>query len=596
MPITLRFQSGYKSIAALNDIELPDFTVITGLNGSGKSQLLEAILQNNSGVQALSENRELANRKHVTHASLSPNNSGAVDPNKLRQSVQNIINQFNQYRQRKQQNGNTQLQQIIKDQKQIRLLNIISEESQKPIDDLSDEDFYKHYPIDDGLTVNDVFQQNFSVLFKRYHTKFEDNLVSEFRFTRYNEGSFLERDEFIQKYGPPPWELVNRVLEESRVNYRINDPVGTHRDVPFTLKLVNQTSGAEINFSDLSSGEKVLVSLALSLYNLGVQVDFPEILLMDEPDAPLHPSMTKHFIEVLRKVFVEEKGVKVILTTHSPSTIALSPEDSIYVMGIGEPRLAKTSKDQALSILTSGVPALSVNYENRRQVFVESKYDQLFYELINRKLSSIYPSEVTLDFLCAKKDGSSGCEEVKEIVVKLSEFGNTNIFGIIDWDGKNRTSEKVKVLGEKHRYSIENYLLDPLVLPAYLIREKFVDKSVYGLSGTESFYDIKSFSEDRLQHIVDTFVADISELKPNGETDEVQICFLENGIAVNMPTWYLMFQGHDLEGFMKDKYRQLQRFRREGDFKKEIIQKLYDDIPEIFSRDLSELFSSIRES
>lgn len=596
MPITLKFQSGYKSITALDDIELPDFTVITGLNGSGKSQLLEAILQNNAGVQALSEDRELANRKHVTHVSLAPNNSGAIDPTHLRKSVQNIINQFNQYKQRKQKNGNIQLNQIIRDPKQIQLLNIIAEDSQKQLDDLSDQDFYEHYPIDDGLTINDVFQQNFSILFKRYHTKFEDNLVSEFRYTKYNEGSFLERDEFIQKYGPPPWDLVNRVLEESRVNYLVNNPVGSHRDVSFALKLTNKTSGAEINFSDLSSGEKVLVSLALSLYNLSVQVEFPEILLMDEPDAPLHPSMTKHFIKVLRKVFVEEKGVKVILTTHSPSTIALSPEESIYVMGTEEPRLAKTSKDQALSILTSGVPALSVNYENRKQVFVESKYDQFFYELINRKLSSISPSEVSLNFLCAKKDGSSGCEEVKEIVSKLSEFGNTNIFGIIDWDGKNRTSYKIKVLGEKNRYSIENYLLDPLVFPAYLIREKFVDKEYFGLTCTESFYDIKNFTEGRLQNIIDTFVAEISELKPKEASDETEECLLENELAVNMPSWYLMFQGHDLEGFLKGKYKQLQRFRREGDLKKEIIQKLYDDIPEIFSRDLSELFRSIREN
>ena len=135
-----------------------------------------------------------------------------------------------------------------------------------------------------------------------------------------------------------------------------------------------------------------------------------------------------------------------------------------------------------------------------------------------------------------------------------------------------------------------------MVFPAYLIREKFVDKEYYGLTCTENFYDIKNFTEGRLQNIIDTFVAEISELKPKEASDETQKCLLENELAVNMPSWYLMFQGHDLEGFLKGKYKQLQRFRREGDLKKEIIQKLYDDIPEIFSRDLSELFRSIREN
>ncbi|NVK75455.1 MAG: ATP-binding protein [Oceanospirillaceae bacterium] len=596
MPITLNFQSGYKSIVALDDIILPDFTVITGLNGSGKSQLLEAILKNDAGVRALHENTELTNRKHVTHANLAPNNSGATDPNQLRESVQNILNEFNEYRRRKLQNGNTQLQRILKNEKQLQLVNRIAEEANKTIDDLSDEDFYKHYPIDDGLTVNDVFQQNFAVLFKRYHTKFEDNLVSEYRFQKYNEGSYLKRDDFIHKYGPPPWELVNRVLEEAKVNYRINDPVGTHRDAPFVLKLINQNSDAEINFSDLSSGEKVLVSLALSLYNLNVQVDFPEVLLMDEPDAPLHPSMTKHFIEVLTKVFVQEKGVKVILTTHSPSTIALSPEESIYVMGLENPRLTKTSRDQALSILTSGVPALSVNYENRRQVFVESKYDQEFYELINRKLSSIHPSEISIDFLCAKKDGSSGCEEVKEIVGKLSEYGNSQIFGIIDWDGNNVATDRIKVLGMGNRYSIENYLLDPLVFPVYLIREKYVNKESFGLLAAENYYDIKMFTEERLSKIVDTYIKSIPDAKPDNASEETRVCTLENGLQVPMPVWYLMLQGHELEGFLKNKYRQLRKFQREGDLKRDIILKVHDDLPELFSKDFHDLFMSIRDS
>src|SRR5207247_9494265 len=121
------------------------------------------------------------------------------------------------------------------------------------------------------------------------------------------------------------------------------------------------------------------MSLALSLYNSNFDIEFPKIRLMNEPDAHLHHSMTRKFLDVIQNVFVNEKGVKVIMTTHSPSTVALAPEESIFLMNKTTPRIAKANKDEALRILTSGVPTLSINYENRRQVFVESKYDVEFY-------------------------------------------------------------------------------------------------------------------------------------------------------------------------------------------------------------------------
>ena len=594
MPIKLQFQSSYKSIGSLDEQELPDFTVITGLNGSGKSQLLESILQKNAGIRAFSADRVLKRIKHVNHTTLSPNNSGSINHSQITQATENALQNFNNYKNKKSQNGLITIHQVIKDPVQIEIINQIARNADKNLEDLDESDFYTHYPIDDGLAINDVFRHNFSLIFKRYHTKFEDNLVSEYRFDKYGEGSHLSRKEFILKYGPPPWDLVNRVLEESRVNYQVNNPEGSHRDSAFTLRLINTISGAEVNFTDLSSGEKVLVSLALSLYNLNSKVEFPELLLMDEPDAPLHPSMTKDFIDVLRRVFVEERGVKVILTTHSPSTIALSPEESIYVMGFTNPRLRKTSKDQALTVLTSGVPALSVNYENRRQVFVESKHDQFFYETINKKISLLYPTEISLDFLCAKKDGSSGCDEVKEIVGKLRSFGNSQIFGIIDWDGHNQSNEKIVVLGQNKRYSIENYILDPLVLSVYLVRERFVDKKKLGFTHLETYIEVRDFNEDRLQKIIDAFFLLITEITPDDADQKIAYCPLTNGITVKIPEWYLMMRGHDLERKLSQNFPQLNRFQKEAELKKDILYKIHEDLPGIFSKDLLDSLDYIR--
>ena len=42
MTMNLKFLEEHLSIKQFNDVELKDFTVLTGLNGSGKSHLLQA--------------------------------------------------------------------------------------------------------------------------------------------------------------------------------------------------------------------------------------------------------------------------------------------------------------------------------------------------------------------------------------------------------------------------------------------------------------------------------------------------------------------------------------------------------------------------
>ena len=42
--------------------------------------------------------------------------------------------------------------------------------------------------------------------------------------------------------------------------------------------------------------------------------------------------MTRHLLNVIKDVLVERYNVRTILTTHSPSTVALAPADSIFVM------------------------------------------------------------------------------------------------------------------------------------------------------------------------------------------------------------------------------------------------------------------------
>lgn len=65
------------------------------------------------------------------------------------------------------------------------------------------------------------------------------------------------------------------------------------------------------------------MALVASIYKSSSDGAFPDILLLDELDASLHPSMIKNMIGVIEDIFLEQ-GIKVILVTHSPSTIALT--------------------------------------------------------------------------------------------------------------------------------------------------------------------------------------------------------------------------------------------------------------------------------
>src|SRR5438034_938829 len=206
------------------------------------------------------------------------------------------------------------------------MLRQIAESAGTSAEDLTDDDIRRFYPLDDIGVPRDIFQQNFSALFKQYQIRKYENDVDQFRSKKYGSLAFLTDEEFLRVYGEPPWLLVNKIIADADLDYHTNFPDDQHEDETFDFRPISNLSGAEINFSDLSGGEKVIMSLALSLYNSNFDIEFPKVLLMDEPDAHLHPSMTRKFLDVIQNVFVNEKGVKVIMTTHSQSTVALAPE------------------------------------------------------------------------------------------------------------------------------------------------------------------------------------------------------------------------------------------------------------------------------
>lgn len=599
MKLTLGLK--YKSLEPFT-IDLPNLTILTGVNGAGKTQILSSIIENQ--LKITENNVELNPKKYVTHSTLSPNDSTIVTRQSVNQGIENMWNSYNGFLQNYQNNPAIQLQHHFVDPRQIKVIEKISKEAGKSKHQLSSNDFYKYYPLEDGLTHNDVFYQNFSNLFKRYNDKLLENKFN--KFLKENEGQkeieFLSNEDFLKTYGEAPWDFVNKIITEAKLDYQINSPISLHQDAPFELKLINTFNKAEVKFSDLSSGEKVLMSLALALYNSKFDIEFPKALLMDEPDASLHPSMSKQFLNVIQKVFVEEKGVKVIITTHSPSTVALAPEEALFIVNKTGTRIVKSTKDKALKILTSGVPSFSVNYENRRQVFVESPNDVLFYEKIYQKLSNELTPEISLSFISSgesrtDKNGTkiSNCDQVINITNILRKAGNNFVWGIIDWDTTSVDSDFVKVLGNGNRYAIENYLFDPILVSALLLREKIISRDDIGLSNNETYTDFKNLNSYQLQ-IIANYVTDKVSVNVKPKEESTIKTQLLNGVEIEIPIWYLHHNGHTLEDELIKTFPSLGALKRgkEEALKLEIINKVIDDIPELVSKDFLEIFKNVQ--
>ncbi|MCB0195675.1 MAG: AAA family ATPase [Anaerolineae bacterium] len=575
--MNIRFSSRYLSITEFEWEEIPEFAIITGPNGSGKTQLLDLIAKSinnpNFPNKVIIEGIDFIQDQvlHLTSewALRDPNK---VDIGDLQKSMERFYSEFRNF-----QNGNLNL-----DHSYYPKFNALVNKLGKPKELITQDEFYENAQIPIVIRNQNDFNAQIADVFFNYKYIWIESQLKK-----------LSDEEFFANHGPPPWDILNEIFKEAGLPFEVNSPDQSLRK-PFTLVLKNIETNNVLQFSKLSSGEQVIISMILWLYHARGDIVFPKLLLLDEPDAHLHPSMAKQFVETVYNVLVRNHGVRVIMTTHSPSTAALAPDDSLFVMNKTGVRIEPTNKDGALKILTTGVPTLSIDYENRRQVFVESKVDVLFYEKIYEKLRAKLIPEISISFIAAGVGGQGNDSQVKYIVNKLRANGNQSVFGIIDWDSNNEGNEYVKVPGKDRRYSLENYVFDPILLAGFLFRERYIEREVLGINQNENYTDFKNFDDIRLQEIVDYIIKKVGEEIGTIHEDYNLLVEYIGGKKVRIPSWYVFTQGHLLETKLKNVFNQLKRYQREEDLKKEIINKVVDDIPDFIPVELLKILREIQ--
>jgi len=297
------------------------------------------------------------------------------------------------------------------------------------------------------------------------------------------------------------------------------------------IKEKNTKAIYDIDF--LSSGEK---GLLMTFYLLLNTIDNGGIVILDEPELHLNPSVTKNIIPFLKKQIVENKNVQVLLTTHSAEILSATKEDELLnLLHLIDDRtitkiLKKDDSEAQEALKSLGIQTADVLF-NKGIIYLEGTTDEEYLPVIIGDLISGYS---------IKSLGGRG--EIEKQIKILQDSDNRNeldgyhIF-ILDNDNnpfKGKSTTNVKVI-QWDRYCFENYLLDSDLL-YNLIRDydsKNPPANRAALNSKIKELAISQVHLTAIREVIDNKSPNLTPLKNNdikGKTMEYILEKLENNI------------------------------------------------------------------
>lgn len=440
MPIKIALNQPYMSIRTLKCPDLPDFAVLTGRNGAGKSHLLKAMSGGIAKISGIARRRiefyDIASFEPTAKGDGGPRSSFEFARRTAHDYVRgehgpppvNVARDiFEQHAAELQgKEGKDAVERFVAD---VRLgiertddfgsfpsdplrvpdgpyYDALQEHVMGPLETRAQRNLavmevrarsFSGRPIalvthamksagklPHELTYNDIVRAShyegetiantISAVFTSYkldeyewaHSQFEASSEN----VRYGDLVAKFRDD-----NPPPWEILRDVMETMReeagegglFDFEFSDPanvrleMGDFRNFNFETTLTNRTSNTQYGLENLSSGEKILMTLCLTSFNQQLGRRRPKLLLLDEVDALLHPSMVRALVAALKSLFLIH-GSKVIMATHSPMTVAALPEDAVHrvIREDAHIELVRASRSESIEALSEGIATLDV--------------------------------------------------------------------------------------------------------------------------------------------------------------------------------------------------------------------------------------------
>ena len=504
-------QNPHKSITTLTTGELPDFAVLIGRNGAGKTQLLEALNEGQAKVSGIrSEAIELYDMNSFRAPNVNVGNRGfnhfgnatadafLLPPPGKRSAIETAAEIFDEFvRERETESGGDGHEEFVSslmddirrmpdfkffppsparsspyhqalfkriltrfvpppperkrnkqaaappansyNGNQAALLSTAMKLADKLPHELNRDDIIRASNYE-GPTLANLISGAFAAYkvdqFTWAHTRVETEPVA-----------FQDVVAEYREKHPPPWEVLRTILSEMRdaagddglFDFDFSDPgdhpltMGSYEQFAFKAEMTNRTNGAEYELDSLSSGEKVLMALCLSSFNYSLGRRRPELLLLDELDAVLHPSMVAALVTTLRSLFLTH-GTKVLMTSHSAMTVAVLDENDIFrvVRNGGDVSVSRATKSEAIGELSEGLATVDAGlriaaYDEAKVTILTEGYNARH---LKRWVELNFPQDVRVFDDLAAHTSAGELLSYGRLLMKM----NTNTHFVIVWD------------------------------------------------------------------------------------------------------------------------------------------------------------------
>ena len=292
-----------------------DLIVLAGINGSGKTRVLESIRYWFEMFRSKAVNVELfyeENEREVLESLM--NSEGLTEIEKEMQKeieytdcLRNIKFYNYDYRHNKTENRNYNSKIISKSFEKLKIFpkliyvptEINFEEIKKAQTNLKKE--YRFINIVDSYEIKDI---------------------PSYIATRISKVANEEENLTMGQVRKKVFAEINGIFEILELDVKLSEISKDENSMP----IFTDSSGKKFGINELSSGEKQLF-----LRTLAIKMLEPEnsIIMIDEPELSLHPKWQQKIVDVYRKI---GRNNQIILATHSPHILGSVEKENIILL------------------------------------------------------------------------------------------------------------------------------------------------------------------------------------------------------------------------------------------------------------------------